>query len=95
MILLAQINEQKTTLNQQSSFVDKVMGDKKNLVTKKTTLDEQVYTYISTFIHIYKITLEIIHYLFICVHMYKYAQSHIHKYTHMQLHIFEFNQLYL
>ena len=53
IIWLAQLNEQKTTLNQQSSFVDKVMGDKKNLVTKKTTLEEQVYTYISTFIQSY------------------------------------------
>ena len=55
---LAQINEQKKTLEQQSLFLEKVVGDKKAMLTKKTTLLEQVqltcfHAHVHTHIHTY------------------------------------------
>ena len=38
----AQRSEQKKSLDQQNAFLDKVVGDKKNMSAKKNTLEEQV-----------------------------------------------------
>ena len=68
---LAQINEQRKTLEQQSLFLEKVVGDKKAMLTKKTTLLEQVQLMC---FHAH-------------VHIHSYTHTKIHTYIHTYIHI--------
>ena len=42
LCLSAQRNEQKKSIDQQNAFLEKVVGDKKNMLAKKNALEEQV-----------------------------------------------------